>query len=146
MLLRPVLRSLSAHYRLVGSALTAAGLAWVAWSVRRLDRVEVEGDSMLPTLHPGDRLVVVRGRRARPGDLVTLPDPRSPVRAVVKRVVAADAQEVFVGGDNPGASTDSRAFGAVPASSIRGRVVYRYFPDHRRGRPQKERYSAGDVV
>ncbi|HEX7275985.1 MAG TPA: nickel-type superoxide dismutase maturation protease [Acidimicrobiales bacterium] len=143
MLLRPVMGSPSAHYRLVTAALTVAGGAWL---VGRLRRVEVEGDSMLPTLLPGDRLVVVRGRRARTGDLVTVPDPRSPTREVVKRVVSVDRGGVIVRGDNPRASTDSRTFGPVPAGSIRGRVVYRYFPDGRRGRPQKAGYSAGDVV
>jgi len=143
MLLRPVIWSPSAHYRLVTGLLTGAVVA-CAW--HRVARVEVTGDSMRPTLVPGDRLVVVRGRRARPGDLVTLPDPRSPQRVVVKRVLRVDGDGVAVGGDNPDASTDSRTFGPVPARSIRGRVVYRYFPEERRGRPQRERYAAGDVV
>ncbi len=132
MLLRPVMKSPSAHYRLVATALTAtAGGAWLLG--RRLGRVEVEGDSMLPTLRPGDRLVVVRGRRARPGDLVTLPDPRRPERVVIKRVTEVTDDHVVVRGDNPGASTDSRSYGPVPAASVQGRVVYRYFPDDRRG-------------
>ena len=107
----------------------------VAWLLRRVGRVEVAGESMRPTLHPGDRLVVVRGRRARPGDLVTVPDPRSPQRVVVKRVASLSGATVVVRGDNPDASTDSRTFGPVPAASIGGRVVYRYFPERRRGKP-----------
>ena len=105
------------------------------WLVRRVRRVEVDGDSMRPTLRPGDRLVVVAGRRARVGDLVTLPDPRSPTREVVKRVTHVGDGTVEVRGDNPDASTDSRVFGPVPGSSIGGRVVYRYLPVDRRGRP-----------
>ena len=96
-------------------------------------RVEVAGDSMRPTLEPGDRLLVLRGRRARPGDLVTVPDPRDASRTVVKRVASVSGDGVVVRGDNPSQSTDSRSFGAVPAASVRGRVVYRYHPDHRRG-------------
>ena len=102
---------------------------------RRVERVAVEGDSMLPTLLPGDRLVVVRRRQARPGDLVTVPDPRHPTRVMVKRVARVGPAGVVVRGDNPHASTDSRRFGPVPTASVRGRVVYRYFPEHRRGRP-----------
>jgi nickel-type superoxide dismutase maturation protease len=127
-----VIRTPPAHYRLVAALLTAAVVTVV---IRRMGRVEVEGDSMLPTLVPGDRLVVVRRRRARPGDLVTLPDPRQPGRVMVKRVAQVTAGGVVVRGDNPHASTDSRSFGPVPAASIRGRVVYRYSPEHRRGRP-----------
>jgi nickel-type superoxide dismutase maturation protease len=106
----------------------------VTFLARRITRVAVEGDSMLPTLLPGDRLVVVRRRRSRPGDLVTVPDPRDPGRVMVKRVAQVTSEGVVVRGDNPHASTDSRQFGPVPAPSIRGRVVYRYFPEHRRGR------------
>jgi nickel-type superoxide dismutase maturation protease len=128
----------SAHYRLVAGLLTAAAIARL---LRRVGRVEVEGDSMRPTLEPGDRLVVLRGRRARPGDLVTVPDPRAPLRVVVKRVATGGEPGtggmVVVRGDNPDASTDSRTFGPVAARSIQGRVVYRYFPERRRGRPQR---------
>jgi nickel-type superoxide dismutase maturation protease len=144
----------SAHYRLPTGALTAAllalglavGVAVLARS-RRLSTVEVAGDSMRPTLVAGDRLVVVGiGRRPlRPGDLVTVPDPRRPERVMVKRVAAVMGGSVVVEGDNPAASTDSRTFGPVPASSVGGRVVYRYAPEGRRGRPQRERYAARDV-
>jgi nickel-type superoxide dismutase maturation protease len=141
-LLRLVIGTRPAHYRLLAAVLT--GGAVVAWSATRLTRVVVDGDSMRPTLDPGDRLVVVRGRRARTGDLVVLPDPRAPERAMVKRVARVDrgarGGNVVVRGDNPGASTDSRVFGPVPAASIGGRVVYRYLPPERRGRPQRATY------
>jgi len=67
---------------------------------------------------------------------------------VVKRVgdPGAGGRTVVVSGDNPDASTDSRTFGPVTAASVRGRVVYRYFPADRRGRPRQERYAARDVV
>jgi nickel-type superoxide dismutase maturation protease len=136
-LLRLVIGTAQAHYRLVAAALTGAtaGLA-VAFGLRRVGRVEVAGDSMRPTLEPGDRLLVVRrGRQARPGDLVTVPDPRERGRVVVKRVAATGEGRVTLRGDNPVASTDSRTFGPVPATSVEGRVVYRYLPEERRGRP-----------
>lgn len=88
---------------------------------------------MQPTLHPGDRLVAVGGARLQAGDLAVVPDPRNPARLVVKRVAVAGGDALTVLGDNPGASTDSRHFGAVPLASVRGRVVYRYHPATRRG-------------
>ncbi len=89
---------------------------------------------MRPALEPGDRLVVVRGGRPRRGQVVALADPRRPDRLVVKRVADVSAAGVVVLGDNPAASTDSRHFGPVPPAAVRGRVVYRYWPESSRGR------------
>ena len=96
--------------------------------------VHVDGDSMRPTLTPGDRLLVLRRRRYRRGDVVALVDPRASTRTIVKRVAAIEGDDVVVHGDNPDASTDSRSFGPVPVSSIVGRAVYRYAPTARAGR------------
>jgi nickel-type superoxide dismutase maturation protease len=90
---------------------------------------------MRPTLEPGDRLLLTRTRRVRPGDLVAVLDPRFNRRTVVKRVAAVSASGLTVLGDNSGASTDSRIFGTVRSDALRGRVLYRYFPPLRRGRP-----------
>lgn len=87
---------------------------------------------MRPTLRPGDRVVAVRCRRPRPGDVVVLSDPRLATRTLVKRVAAVGPEGVSVVGDAPGSSTDSRTFG--PAPSVWGRVVYRYAPADRAGR------------
>lgn len=99
----------------------------------RVRRVVVEGTSMAPTLAPGDRLLVVRGRRPRAGDLVAVADPRRPGRLLVKRVAGQHLGLLDLRGDNPAASTDSRSFGPVPPSAVRGRVVRRYWPPDRRG-------------
>ena len=102
--------------------LAAAGLA--AWA---FERVEVQGRSMSPTFEPGDRLLLVRRfRPLRPGDLVSLEDPRGGGRRLVKRVVTVRGAEVEVAGDNATASTDSRDFGSVPSRSVRHLVVRRY--------------------
>ena len=89
---------------------------------------------MRPTLEPGDRLVVWAPGAVRTGDLIAVRDPRNPARTVVKRVAAVGGEGVTVVGDNPGASTDSRTFGPVPPGLVRGRVLYRYWPEARRGR------------
>lgn len=89
---------------------------------------------MRPALEPGDRLLVVRGRRPRPGDVVAVVEPREGGRLVVKRVAEVDGSGVTVLGDNAGASTDSRHYGPVAPGSVRGRAVWRYWPESRRGR------------
>lgn len=97
-------------------------------------RVGVVGTSMLPTCAPGDRLVVWRWSRWRAGDVVALTDPTLPSRVLVKRISWTRARLVHVIGDNAGASTDSRSFGAVSADLVLGRVVYRYAPAGTAGR------------
>lgn len=111
------------------AVVTAGGL----WRFRPLRRVEVSGDSMRPTLEPGDRLLAVRAMPLRIGDVVAVGDPGRPGRTIVKRVAARGPEGLTVLGDNPLASTDSRSFGPVRPGSVHGRVLYRYFPDSRRG-------------
>ncbi|MDQ4097398.1 MAG: nickel-type superoxide dismutase maturation protease [Actinomycetota bacterium] len=145
-LLRLAEISTSAHYPVRCFPL-AAGLAAAAavLALRLTRRLEVVGRSMTPTLEPGDRVLAVRTRRVRAGDLVIVPDPRLGSRMVVKRVAAASAEGLALRGDNAAASTDSRVFGAVPLASVRGRVVYRYHPPARRGRIGAERRRAGTL-
>jgi hypothetical protein len=74
----------------------------------------------------------------RPGDVVALEDPHRSGFLMIKRVRAAGPDWVDVRGDNPAASTDSRHFGPVPRSVLRGRVIYRYAPPGRAGwRPDR---------
>jgi nickel-type superoxide dismutase maturation protease len=105
-----------------------------------VERLEITGESMIPTLQPGDRVLVFRGvgpltATIRVGDLVAFGDPRRPERTMVKRVAGFAAGGIVVHGDNAAASTDSRHFGPVDPRAVRGRVVYRYHPEARRGRP-----------
>jgi len=112
---------------------------------RWLDVVEVRGGSMAPSLLPGDRLLVesrtYEGRPPRWGEVVLAADPREPERELIKRVVAVDdeAGTVDLRGDAPAASTDSRAFGAVPIAAVRWRAVYRYWPPGRVGGLSRDR-------
>lgn len=105
---------------------TATVCCVVVGLVSRLPRAVVAGTSMVPTLQPGDRLVVLP-LRAVPGRLVLVRDPRDSSRTLVKRVkdVTVDGR-VAVTGDNPDASTDSRTFGTLPPSAVIGRPAYRY--------------------
>jgi len=89
---------------------------------------------MEPGLTSGDRLLVLRRRRPRVGDVVALADPRGEGRLIVKRVVSVMDHRVVVEGDNTRSSTDSRVFGPVDRRAVVGRAVYRYFPPGRAGR------------
>jgi len=115
------------------AALVVLGVG-VAVAVVRPRRLAVEGSSMEPGLTSGDRLLVLRRRRPRAGDVVALADPRGDGRLIVKRVVSVMDHQVVVEGDNTRSSTDSRVFGPVDRRAVVGRAVYRYFPPGRAGR------------
>lgn len=114
--------------------------AGITISRKWLDVVEVRGDSMAPSLLPGDHLLVesrsYERRSPRPGEVVLAADPREPDRELIKRVAGVDdaASAAELRGDAPDGSTDSREFGAVPLSTIRWRAAFRYWPPERVGR------------
>ena len=88
--------------------------------------VLVEGPSMLPTLHPGDCLLVRRPRRVRAGSVVVARFPARRDLLVVKRAVRpVEAGLWWVEGDNPAITDDSRRYG--PAEVL-GVVALRYWP------------------
>jgi nickel-type superoxide dismutase maturation protease len=95
----------------------------------------VAGASMEPHLYAGDCVLVRRGTRARVGDVVLIRRPDRVDLLVVKRVreVLSDGR-LWLSGDNPSASADSREFGAVGRDGVAGRVVWRYRPLWRRRR------------
>ncbi len=134
-----------------GSAARAVVLSiGAAAAVLRLTRaallfVTVVGSSMEPTLNPGDRVLAVRRRVARPlrvGDIVVL---KADDRNLIKRLAATGGMEVpaepgrtvtpgslWLLGDGR-ESFDSRHFGAVADDEVIGLVVRRLWSDPRRG-------------
>jgi signal peptidase I len=130
--------------RKVAFAALLAGIA-AAYGFQRWRpfRVEVAGASMRPTLEPGDWALAVRTRRVRRGDVVVVDHPERPGFELVKRVVhtpgdpAPDGlrliHRVWVEGDDPHGSTDSRGFGGVPVRLVKGRVVVVWWPPGRIG-------------
>ncbi len=93
-------------------------------------RFIVEGDSMNPTYQRGDRLLIDplfwRIMGLKKGDVVILRDPRDS-RLILKRIKdISQTGELYVVGDNPPQSTDSRHFGPVSKKHIIGRVWRKY--------------------
>jgi hypothetical protein len=55
--------------------------------------------------------------------------PDRPELEIIKRIGSIDdAGAIFLAGDNPDASTDSRQFGALTRAHIVARVSWRYWP------------------
>jgi phage repressor protein C with HTH and peptisase S24 domain len=80
---------------------------------------------MAPTLRSGDALLVRRGGRVRPGDVVVAAFRTRPDLLVVKRAVRPQDGGWWVRGDNEFAGDDSRAYGVA---DVIGRVLIRYYP------------------
>jgi nickel-type superoxide dismutase maturation protease len=121
------------------TAVVAAAIVFLRW---KPSRVRIDGASMVPTLLPDDWALVVTPRRYVVGDVVVVEHPGRPGYEMVKRVIAAPgdtvsgrvlgADEWWVEGDRPDASTDSRHFGPVTTVELKGRLVLLYWPKERR--------------
>jgi phage repressor protein C with HTH and peptisase S24 domain len=87
--------------------------------------VLVEGPSMLPTLRPGDCLLVRGPCRVRAGAVVVARFPARPGLLVVKRAVRPEGDLWHVEGDNPAVADDSRRYGPAEVVAV---VLLRYWP------------------
>ena len=98
---------------------------------------------MRPALEPGEWALAVATRRVRRGGVVVVEHPRRPGFEMVKRVVALAGDlapdgrelgpdELWVEGDTPDESTDSRAFGPVRREHVKATVRLVYWPPERR--------------
>ena len=85
---------------------------------------------MVPALRHGDQVLVwwVRRPRPRPGAIVVVDLPQDRGLGIKRvREVRPDGS-MWVEGDNPLGSTDSRQFGVIAAAAHRGRVLLRIWP------------------
>jgi signal peptidase I len=130
------LRRTAAFVLLLGASAFAAA--------RALHRFVVDGQSMLPTFAPGDRVLVnplaYILRRPRKGDAVVVRQPGAEGRLDIKRIAAGPGEEVAIGGetrrlgpdewfllgDNAAESTDSHTLGPVRREDIVGPVWFKY--------------------
>lgn len=96
--------------------------------LRAVGLAEVYNPSMVPTLRPGDQLVVQYGAGIRPGDVVVIRHPFRQDLLIVKRAVERRDGGWWVLGDNPFVENDSREFGAVPDEFVVARAWVRLRP------------------
>jgi nickel-type superoxide dismutase maturation protease len=81
----------------------------------------VEGLSMLPAFAHGKIVLGVRfGRQPKVGDVVIARHHRL---EIIKRIDQIHNGQVYLLGDNPAESTDSRQFGWLPLGAIAAVVV-----------------------
>ncbi len=76
---------------------------------------------------PGDTLEIQGGRVHINGSVLTEPYLTEPIRSTLP-AQKIEAGRYFVMGDNRNNSSDSRAFGAIPAGDIIGRAAIIYWP------------------
>ena len=86
----------------------------------------VVGESMLPTLKPGELLIGVKTKRVSPGDIVIV---NHNGLDKVKRVKEVTKDSIYILGDNPRQSSDSRYFGYISINKILARVIWPIFVD-----------------
>ena len=83
---------------------------------------------MQPTLEPGDRVLVRRlGWEPKPslGSVVVTWHPQQSKLRLIKRLKSVEETGLWLLGDNPAESTDSRQWGAVPMKLLIGEVAGR---------------------
>ena len=81
----------------------------------------VQGESMLPTYQPGDTLVGLRYFAPKKGDIVIVERDRP----IIKRITHINVEGIFVEGDNPRRSTDSRSFGLIRRDQVEAKVIFK---------------------
>ncbi len=82
----------------------------------------IVGDSMLPTLKPGQIVLVSHFKTLRVGSVVVALQNS---REVVKRIASITGDwQLQLLGDNQVASTDSRQLGTVPKRHVLGVVIW----------------------
>ena len=80
----------------------------------------VSGDSMLPTYATGDLLLGKRWGKPQPG-MVVVAQFGNPL---IKRIIRIEPDgRLWLQGDNAGASTDSRQFGAIEPRLIEATIL-----------------------
>ncbi len=86
----------------------------------------VEGNSMSPTLKDGDAVLINYKAKFETGDVVLANHPFKQSVKMLKRVREfTENGDLFLTGDNPDESEDSRTFGVVPKNHLLGKITCR---------------------
>ncbi len=88
-------------------------------------RVGVKGNSMLPTLKNGEEVLVKPTETFQIDDIVVANHPFKQSVVIIKRISEINEKGLFLVGDNPIESTDSRSFGEVSIKNVLGKVTCR---------------------
>lgn len=101
------------------------------WLLGLRKRFRVSGNSMLPLLKPGEDVLIDRqaykGKIPQPQDLIVAFHPNKPELKIIKRIAIVNRDcGVFLLGDNPLESTDSRDFGVISLDALYGKVTSRF--------------------
>lgn len=81
----------------------------------------VTGDSMLPSLISGRIIFATSFLKPKIGKVVVIKHDNL---EKIKRIKSMDEDYIYIVGDNPSKSTDSRSFGKIKSSSVIGRVIF----------------------
>lgn len=81
----------------------------------------VHGNSMEPNLHHGQLVVGRQTRQLGVGDVVIISHDGV---EKIKRIERHEGDLVYLLGDNPAESTDSRTLGWLPAKTILAKVIW----------------------
>jgi phage repressor protein C with HTH and peptisase S24 domain len=82
----------------------------------------VQGHSMMPVLPPNTLVIAWKNfRKLRPDDVVIF---QHEGKEKIKRIQDVRGSEIFVVGDHPDASTDSRHYGWIYESDVVAKVIY----------------------
>ena len=99
---------------------------WIKLIFRRAYGMRVEGDSMIPSLRSGERVLIDPKASVEPGDVVLAQHPYKSSVRILKRLTSIEPDgRFYLSGDNPADSTDSRTFGSISKSDVLGKVVAR---------------------
>ncbi len=95
----------------------------------------VFGDSMLPSLYPGDLLIYkpfnYKNCTLKEGYLIIVKHPRKKELLLVKRIFSIKPNGIELRGDNSSESIDSREFGLINYKQIKG-IVEHVIPNRKR--------------
>ena len=106
---------------------------WILWLLRRRVLRRVTGESMQPTLLPGDLVLVDTqayvASMPQPGDIVLAHHPYQKDLSIIKRVAEITPESrLILHSDNPRVGSDSRQFGTISPQRLIGRVTCRSVP------------------
>jgi phage repressor protein C with HTH and peptisase S24 domain len=80
----------------------------------------VSGDSMQPAYKPGDTLIGTGWFRPEVGQVVIV---KRASHVIIKRITRMSGELLWIEGDNPSSSTDSRMFGPVSRFELKAKII-----------------------